>query len=86
MTLNIIFVLIILTHAQGFESIKKYGGQGPLAAPYWASLVIDNDYSIDYIWPGELVGPYPGRLLALAGVGLPHGLESALDQLGGAQR
>ncbi len=34
MTLNIIFVLIILTHAQGFESIKKYGGQGPLAAPY----------------------------------------------------
>ena len=35
MTLNIIFVLIILTHAQGFESIKKYGGQGPLAAPYW---------------------------------------------------
>ena len=36
MTLNIIFVLIIVTHAQGFESIKKYGGQGPLAAPYWA--------------------------------------------------
>ena len=34
MTLNIIFVLIIVTHAQGFESIKKYGGQGPLAAPY----------------------------------------------------
>ena len=51
-----------------------------------ASLVIDNNYTINYIWPGELVRPYPGRLLALAGVGLPHGLESALDQLGGAQR
>ena len=33
MTLNIIFVLIIITHAQGFESIKKYGGREPLAAP-----------------------------------------------------
>ena len=41
MTLNIIFVLIILTHAQGFESIKKYGGQGPLAVPYSASLARD---------------------------------------------
>ena len=39
MTLNIIFVLIILTHAQGFESIKKYGGQGPLAAPYQSLTV-----------------------------------------------
>ena len=46
---------------------------------------IKNNYTFDYISPGELVGPYPGRLLALAGVGLPHGLESALDQLGGAQ-
>ena len=35
MTLNTIFVLIILTHAQGFESIKKYGGRVPLAAPYY---------------------------------------------------
>ena len=26
--LNIIFVLIIITHAQGFENVKKYGGQG----------------------------------------------------------
>ena len=33
MTLNIIFVLIIVTHAQGFQSIKKDGGRGPLAAP-----------------------------------------------------
>ena len=32
-------------------------------------------------WPGQLVGPYPGRLLALASDGLPHGLEPALDQL-----
>ena len=34
MTPNNIFVLVIVTHAQGFEYIKKYGGQGPLAAPY----------------------------------------------------
>ena len=33
MTLNIIFVLIIITHAQGFESIKIFGGEGDLAAP-----------------------------------------------------
>ena len=32
--LNIIFVLIIVTDAQVFETIKKYGGQGYLAAPY----------------------------------------------------
>ena len=36
MTLNIIFVLIIITHAQGFESIKIFGGEGDLAAPYSA--------------------------------------------------
>ena len=36
MTLNIIFVLTIVTHAQGFGYKKKYGGQGHLAAPYWA--------------------------------------------------
>ena len=34
MTLNIIFVLIIITHAQGFESIKIFGGEGDLAALY----------------------------------------------------
>ena len=34
MTLNPIFVLIIITHAQVFETIKKHGGQGYLAAPY----------------------------------------------------
>ena len=34
MTLNIIFVLIIITHARGFESIKIFGGKGDLAAPY----------------------------------------------------
>ena len=33
MTLNIIFVLIIITHARGFESIKIFGGEGDLAAP-----------------------------------------------------
>ena len=33
MTLNPILVLIIITHARGFETIKKYGGQGYLAAP-----------------------------------------------------
>ena len=32
--LNIIFVLIIVTHAQGSVPIKKYGGQVYLAAPY----------------------------------------------------
>ena len=31
--LNIIFVLIIVTDAQVFKTIKKYGGQGYLAAP-----------------------------------------------------
>ena len=36
MTLNIIFVLIIITHARGFESIKIFGGEGDLAAPYSA--------------------------------------------------
>ena len=34
MTLNIIFVLIIITHTRGFESIKIFGGEGDLAAPY----------------------------------------------------
>ena len=27
-------MLKIITHAQVFETIKKYGGQGYLAAPY----------------------------------------------------
>ena len=35
LTLNPIFVLIIITHAQVFETIKKHGGQGYLAAPYY---------------------------------------------------
>ena len=48
MTLNIIFVLIILTYAQGFESIKKYGGQGPLAAPY-RILLCPNRFLIDHV-------------------------------------
>ena len=34
LTLKPIFVLIIITHAQVFETIKKHGGQGYLAAPY----------------------------------------------------
>ena len=34
MTLNIIFVLIIITDARGFEYIKIFGGKGDLAAPY----------------------------------------------------
>ena len=38
LTLNPIFVLIIITHAQVFETIKKYGGQGYLAAPYYLTL------------------------------------------------
>ena len=33
MTLNIIFVLIIITDARGFEYIKIFGGEGDLAAP-----------------------------------------------------
>ena len=37
MTLNPILVLIIITHARGFETIKKYWGQGYLAAPYSSS-------------------------------------------------
>ena len=32
--LNIIFVLIIVTHAQGFVPVKKYGGQVYLAAVF----------------------------------------------------
>ena len=38
MTLNIIFVLIIITDARGFEYIKIFGGEGDLAAPYCGSL------------------------------------------------
>ena len=33
-----ILVLIIITHAQVFETIKKHGGQGYLAAPYFTRL------------------------------------------------
>ena len=33
MTLNIMLVLRIITHAQGFEYIKIFGGEGDLAAP-----------------------------------------------------
>ena len=35
MTLNIIITPIIITHAQGFETITKFFGEGYLAAPYW---------------------------------------------------
>ena len=34
MTLNIMLVLRIITHAQGFESIEIFWGEGDLAAPY----------------------------------------------------
>ena len=37
MTLNIILVLIIITHAWGFEYITIFGGEGDLAAPYFVS-------------------------------------------------
>ena len=40
MTLNIIFVLIIITDARGFEYIKIFGGEGDLAAPYWRGGVL----------------------------------------------
>ena len=33
MTLNIMLVLRIITHAQGFEYIKIFGGEGDQAAP-----------------------------------------------------
>ena len=33
MTLNIIMTPIIITHAQGFEPITKFFGEGSLAAP-----------------------------------------------------
>ena len=33
MTLNIMIVLRIITHAQGFESMKIFWGEGDLAAP-----------------------------------------------------
>ena len=36
MTLNIIITPIIITHAQGFECITKFFGEGYLAAPYSA--------------------------------------------------
>ena len=47
MTLNPIFVLIIITHAQVFECIKKHGGQGYLAAPYCALLSHSAKYKQD---------------------------------------
>ena len=37
MTLNPILVLIIITHAWGFEYITIFGGEGDLAAPYYRS-------------------------------------------------
>ena len=40
MTLNIMLVLRIITHAQGFEYIKIFGGEGDLAAPYCRSQFI----------------------------------------------
>ena len=33
MSLNIMIVLRIITHTQGFESIKIFWGEGDLAAP-----------------------------------------------------
>ena len=38
MTLNIIITPIIITHAQGFECITKFFGEGYLAAPYCSLL------------------------------------------------
>ena len=59
MTLNIIFVLIIITHARGFESIKIFGGEGDLAAPYLSPHLIHQLQSLtgrDRI-PQKLHGP-----------------------------
>ena len=39
MSLNIILVLRIITHAQGFEPIKIFGGEGGLAAPYFRGAI-----------------------------------------------
>ena len=52
MTLNIIFVLIIITHARGFESIKIFGGEGDLAAPYWTII---QDFLFDQMLQIEVV-------------------------------
>ena len=40
MTLNIIITPIIITHAQSFECITKFFGEGYLAAPYstWCTV------------------------------------------------
>ena len=40
MTLNIIITPIIITHAQGFETITKFFGEGYLAAPYSVSGIL----------------------------------------------
>ena len=56
--LNIIFVLIIVTDAQVFESVKKYGGQGYLAAPYyptdpnsWVNCSFFTSYTYSVCYP-----------------------------------
>ena len=49
MTLNIIFVLIIMTHARGFESIKIFGGEGDLAAPYHYTQAIFRHLSSGFL-------------------------------------
>ena len=56
MTLNIMLVLRIITHAQGFEYIKIFGGEGDLAAPYWP------------LSPSDLAGG-PSTGCGVAGVG-----------------
>ena len=41
MTLNIIITPIIITHAQGFECITKFFGEGYLAAPYFSPVAMN---------------------------------------------
>ena len=50
MTLNNIFVLLIITHTLGFESIKIFGGEGDLAAPYSAA-----NHSSQFLHPLPLI-------------------------------
>ena len=60
LTLNPIFVLIIITHAQVFEPIKKHGGQGYLAAPY--SAVAPQYQPFSATWRPEVSGNYSHSL------------------------
>ena len=72
MALNPIFVLIIITHAQVFECIKKHGGLGYLAAPYCRSPAG---------WVPKVTYPIPPSNLSLRVMRLMGGMWSSSDQI-----